>query len=135
MTTVYAPTSTTINRVAPVATSTTNLVFVPLPAKPTFRALLSGAPIPWADLAALAKHLGVDPVLFERVAARRQPLSRRLAGRIALAAGLDSASVEAVVEITSVETPVAYRPVPADRAWGDLLDFVPLAPAAPIVLP
>lgn len=136
MATVYAPTNTTLNRVAPVATSTTtNLVFVPLPAKPTFRALLAEAPVPWADLAALAKHLGVDPILLERIANRRQPLPRSLARRIADAAGLDVGSVEAVVEVTSVETPIAYRSVPADRCWGDVLDFVPLAPAAPIVLP
>lgn len=135
MATVYAPTNATLNRIAPVATSTTPSVTFALPAKPTFRALLAGAPAPWPDLTALAAFLGVDPVLFERVANGRQALPRLLARRIAAAAGLDVGSVEAVVEVTSVETPIAYRPVPADRCWGDALDFVPLAPAAPIVLP
>lgn len=97
------------------------------PARPSLSELLASAPVPWS-LAKLAAQLQVDPVLFERVAARRQPLPRRLAARMAHASGLDVGSVEAAAgSIVDDDSASAYQPCPADRARGDALDFEPLA--------
>lgn len=132
----FAPSNATIARTAPIVSSVTLVAraAAPVPAKPTFLQLLAAAPIPWPVLARLALQLEVDPLLLERISRGRQPLPRRLAARIAKAAGLAVGSVEAVVEITAVETPIAYRPVPADRCWGDELSFAPLARTASVVL-
>lgn len=132
----FVPSNATIARTAPIASSVTlvSRATAPVPAKPTFLQLLAAAPTPWSVLASLALHLEVEPLLLERISRGRQPLPRRLAGRIALVSGLAVGSVEAVVEITAVETPIAYRPVPADRCWGDELSFAPLARTASVVL-
>lgn len=95
--------------------------------RPTLEEVLAAAPNP-QQLATLGAAVGVDPLLIDRISRGRQPMPRQLAARIALLAGLQQSEVEAaVVDLTTDESPSAYRPVPPDRAWGDALDFAPLA--------
>lgn len=121
------PTTATLKNLAVVAASTFAAIGVTLPRRLTLAEVLAQAPVP-LELAAVGPALEVDPVLLERVVARRQPLPRRLALRIAELAGLQPGEVEAAaIDVTELEHPSAYRPVPPDRAWGDALDFAPLA--------
>lgn len=115
----------TVRAYSLLAASSSALDLTP-PPKPTLAELLATAPIPWT-LAALAVRLEIDLALFDRIKAGRQPMPRVLARRIASLAGLAVGSVEAIVTIVDDATPSAFRPVPADPAWGDVLDFAPLA--------
>ena len=121
------PTATTLARIAPIAVLANDaLIGALLAKKPTLAELFLSAPTPWA-LPQLAAWCGVSTVLFDRVVAGRQPLPQRLARQMAEAAGLQVGDVEAIVELTTNDSAAAYRPLPADRAHGEQLDFVPLA--------
>lgn len=124
---LFSPSLSSVVRVAPISGLADRLVTRLAASKPSLAELLATAPIPWT-LPLLAAHLDVAPQLLERVQAGRQPLPRRLAARMADAAGLAPAAVEAVVpEVVDIETPVAYVPAPADPCYGERLDFIPLA--------
>lgn len=121
------PTTATLKSLTALSASALQAVAEALPRRRTLAEVLAAAPAP-TTVAALGPALGVDPVLFARVVARRQPMPRRLAARVAELAGLQPGDVEAcAIDLVESDAPSAYRPVPPDPAWGDPLEFAPLA--------
>lgn len=82
----------------------------------------------------VAGQVGVDPVLFERVDARRQALPDAVAGDVAALLGVTLYDVRACCRRLTLDSTTAARtPLPPDPVLGDKLNLQALLPTSQVV--